>query len=852
MKGLKKLLSGILTVCLILSMVYVPSFATDTVSTLNVVIERPQIGGVPATTASVQGTANAEVVNIKWSPADSVFKADTTYTATITLSIKSGVDAVFAAAESTSITVNGGGVYSRVQTSGQTAVIKFGWKLRTSETNQSVAQNTVNTTTTKSKSGFVDVNDSEYYADAVCWAVDKKITTGTTTTTFSPDDTCTRAQILTFLWRAVDSPKTTSYLGFNDVQSTDYFAGAADWARGKSMVSGTVFEPDTPCTRAYTVMYLWKNAGSPQTEVSNVFTDVASNADYAQAVAWAIKNGVTKGTTTTTFSPNETCTRGQIVTFLNRALASSSQEDTNQNVQTDQTQTTIPTDVNNPTDTTISWDTPVIGKTEETETTDTTAGGQDVVTNQESATLPVSNMSKEELEETVTATTKNYDTAVYEAAVQKALREALGDGLGKNMTQLQKALQLHDWLVLNCRYDEAGTAKYSRSEYGAIVEGMAVCSGYTKAYNDLLSRVGIEAESVDGFLGKISMNTAHVWSRITIDGKKYHVDVTADDPIPDRPGRVNYTYFLKSDAGLKDHLSYKLHCTDTEYDNNALFKGYAADFMWDSRINKHYYVDMTEVKTTSDFSETLQSATSSTGAKPTSSLLTKDGKYVCFFKPSYYTSEYPMYLYSIDTGKYYTYTVKGVKNIIFDRLVQKGNYIQPTKDYRLNGVPKTVADASIPLPSTSVERTVTFNENYNGGKSTSCQYLNNYWTSGTGSFAEPKRTGYTFAGWYTTKDGGTKVENFDDISGDDVTLYAHWWGSWSISEKPTMTESGKAVRSLDGNASIKDEITIPNLSDTSVWTKKFTIDATPEKEGLSRYVSEYGTVDITIPNEELK
>ncbi len=167
---------------------------------------------------------------------------------------------------------------------------------------------------------FIDVKPDAYYAAAVNWAVGRNITAGTSETTFSPDDTCTRAQILTFLWRAVGAPKANDTNPFADVSSGHYYYDAAVWAYQKGMVSGGKFSATAPCTRAATVMYLWKNAGSPDVGTVDSFADVAADADYANAVSWAVQNGVTSGTSETTFSPDMTCTRGQIVTFLNRAI----------------------------------------------------------------------------------------------------------------------------------------------------------------------------------------------------------------------------------------------------------------------------------------------------------------------------------------------------------------------------------------------------------------------------------------------------------------------------------------------------------------------------------------------------
>ncbi len=167
---------------------------------------------------------------------------------------------------------------------------------------------------------FIDVKSTDYFAAAVKWAVGRSITTGTSDTTFSPEDTCTRAQILTFLWRAVGSPKADSENPFADISASDYYYDAAIWAYNKGMVSGEKFEGDTPCTRASTVEYLWKNADSPKSGTSSSFEDVSANSGYAQAVSWAVENGVTVGTGDTTFSPDTICSRGQIVTFLNRAI----------------------------------------------------------------------------------------------------------------------------------------------------------------------------------------------------------------------------------------------------------------------------------------------------------------------------------------------------------------------------------------------------------------------------------------------------------------------------------------------------------------------------------------------------
>ena len=433
---------------------------------------------------------------------------------------------------------------------------------------------------------------------------------------------------------------------------------------------------------------------------------------------------------------------------------------------------------------------------------------------------------------------------IYEAAVDKALCEALGKNKGKDMTELQKALALHDWLVINCQYDVTVSRPYAHTAYGAIVEGYAVCDGYAKAYNDLLSRVGVTATIVEGrkplHLGDNPQ--PHAWSCVTIDGKKYHVDVTADDPVPDKPGTVSRERFLVSDNVLNkaEYVDYTTHCTETTYEEYDMFTGFYMQFIWNEDIQKFYYIDMDKVKTTSE-----------NGAKPTSYIITVDGKYICFFKPSFITSQSTVYLYSFETDKYYTYTIKDINNVIFCRIRQKGNNIEVVRDYYKNNMPYIVnVVKTIPLPNDIRERNVTFDPNYSGGNITSCKYINNYWIDGDEAFADLTRNNFAFGGWYTEKGGGTKIENFEGISGDDVTLYAHWWGAWSISEDPTLTESGRAVRSLEGYPNVTEEITIPNLSDESVWTKKYTKPATMTAEGWVLYTSEYGNVKITLPKKD--
>ena len=169
---------------------------------------------------------------------------------------------------------------------------------------------------------FTDVKKSDYFYDAVVWAVNNGVTTGTSATTFSPSAACTRAQVVTFLWRAAGEPAPKSYSNpFTDVKRSDYYYEAVLWAVEKGITTGTsttTFSPSAACTRAQVVTFLYRAAGEPNVSSGNSFTDVKSGDYYYDAVRWAVKNGITTGTSTTTFGPSSTCTRGQIVTFLYR------------------------------------------------------------------------------------------------------------------------------------------------------------------------------------------------------------------------------------------------------------------------------------------------------------------------------------------------------------------------------------------------------------------------------------------------------------------------------------------------------------------------------------------------------
>ena len=170
---------------------------------------------------------------------------------------------------------------------------------------------------------FADVPADAYYAKAVEWAVKKGITNGKSNGLFGSNDPCTRGQIVTFLWRAAGSPQTNSVDNpFTDVKRSDYYYQAVLWAVANNVtngVSATSFDPNVTVQRDQVVTFLWRASGKPAAKADLAFSDLADGAFYADAVQWAVAHGITTGTSSTTFAPADGCTRAQIVTFLYRS-----------------------------------------------------------------------------------------------------------------------------------------------------------------------------------------------------------------------------------------------------------------------------------------------------------------------------------------------------------------------------------------------------------------------------------------------------------------------------------------------------------------------------------------------------
>ena len=169
---------------------------------------------------------------------------------------------------------------------------------------------------------FTDVAEDAYYYAPALWAAKNGVTTGTSAITFSPEQTCTRGEIITLLWRFRGSPESeVTGSAYGDVTDPDmYYYKACQWAAVQGMVKGDTFAPNDPCTRAMAVEFLWYANQCPRSDTDSGFADVPAGASYADAVTWAVDRGVTQGTGEGTFSPDLTCTRGQIVTFLFRTI----------------------------------------------------------------------------------------------------------------------------------------------------------------------------------------------------------------------------------------------------------------------------------------------------------------------------------------------------------------------------------------------------------------------------------------------------------------------------------------------------------------------------------------------------
>lgn len=280
---------------------------------------RRSSGGGSAASAFTVGVSETENGTVTVSPTAPTAGAKVTVTATPGEGYKVGnVTVIDALGKAVKVTQNDDGTYTFTQPSSKVTItpvfVKDGGEPVTP-----LADPT--TPPADNDNPFADVKNGDYFYNPVLWAAKENITSGTTDTTFSPNESCTRGQTVTFLWRAAGSPEpTTTVNPFTDVKENDYFYKAVLWAYENGITQGTSvseFSPSATVTRGQTVTFLYRSAGE-NTNGENPFTDVRAGDYYYDSVLWAYGNDITSGTSIATFSPNEDCLRGQIVTFLYR------------------------------------------------------------------------------------------------------------------------------------------------------------------------------------------------------------------------------------------------------------------------------------------------------------------------------------------------------------------------------------------------------------------------------------------------------------------------------------------------------------------------------------------------------
>jgi len=280
---------------------------------------RRSSGGGSAASAFTVGVGETENGTVTVSPTAPTAGAKVTVTATPGEGYKVGnVTVIDALGKAVKVTQNDDGTYTFTQPSSKVTITPVFVK----EGGEPVTPSTDPTTPPADNDNpFADVKNGDYFYNPVLWAAKENITSGTTDTTFSPNESCTRGQTVTFLWRAAGSPEpTTTVNPFTDVKESDYFYKAVLWAYENGITQGTSvaeFSPNATVTRGQTVTFLYRFAGE-NTNGENPFTDVQTGDYYYDSVLWAYGNDITSGTSVATFSPNEDCLRGQIVTFLYR------------------------------------------------------------------------------------------------------------------------------------------------------------------------------------------------------------------------------------------------------------------------------------------------------------------------------------------------------------------------------------------------------------------------------------------------------------------------------------------------------------------------------------------------------
>lgn len=427
-------------------------------------------------------------------------------------------------------------------------------------------------TVSAADTGFKDVPDDAYYADAVAWAVEEEITQGTGNGVFSPERTVTRAETVTFLWRAAGSPTPTGVsTGFSDVTDKNaFYYKAVLWAVEKGItngVGGGRFNLTATLTYDQILTFLCRFAG-----------EEAQGDDWsAAAVAWARNSGLTDGLT---FTAKSNCPRSDVVYCLWKQLGGEAAQE--QPVLSNEAGATLAI---------------TTGFLDRKSAIDIGEFGLEA-SQAEKLALKIADMDGEnpygithlnayeqdgQIAKTLAVyytnstisvgTVADHDWRYISDAAQAEAERVVDELITSGMSDYEVVKTLHDYLVTHCDYDyrvDIGNMPFiSHQAEGALLKGTAVCSGYAKAYEAMLDAAGIPNETITGYAGGY-----HAWNLVQVDGQWYHVDTTWDDPTTRGGDYIRYTYFLKSDKVMasRSHRDWEtVHaCTSTKYDADLL------------------------------------------------------------------------------------------------------------------------------------------------------------------------------------------------------------------------------------------------------------------------------------------
>ena len=434
---------------------------------------------------------------------------------------------------------------------------------------------------------FQDVEPNSYYYDTVEWALnhDPQITNGISNTVFSPDSTCKRCEVVTFLWRAFGAVKMTGNNTFEDVEVGDYFYDAVLWAAENGITTGTDethFNPNDPCKREQVATFLWRACEKPATTMQvSPFADVLNKQEYSYTpVLWAYENGVTNGKTANTFAPADPCTRAQIVTFLYRAVSEPLIPAEQPDCLTFQPKVASEYMVEIFGEKKVeAWfnlvDAVMVGKDTfacpDQETYDWVMGQFPIRCFP--VLLEVIDYAWDREHSVVngvasfTYLVPREEAAAKIAEFSKLVEDILNETMQPGYSDFEKAVSLFVYFQKTYTYDyqeaednDNGEADYGTS-YRLLTEKTGICSDIAKAYSYLLMQVGVDATTV--------MGGNHEWSYIRLNGKNYHVDATF--ALNDAPGEL--FYFLKTDESrLEDGFKIEefIYCSNYSQDHPHL------------------------------------------------------------------------------------------------------------------------------------------------------------------------------------------------------------------------------------------------------------------------------------------